>query len=60
MPATTAKPFLVALGMTVMISGLLFIHREDKTLFFTIVFGGAALLVGSLYAWLTSPLEEEY
>jgi cytochrome c oxidase subunit 1 len=59
MPADTVKPALAALGMTIMISGLLFAHRDDKTLFLTIVLGGAALLVWSLVAWLTSPLERE-
>jgi heme/copper-type cytochrome/quinol oxidase subunit 1 len=59
MPADTAKPALAALAMTIMLGGLLFAHREDKTLFFVIVLGGAALLVGSLVAWLTSPLERE-
>jgi len=59
MPADTVKPALAALGMTIMISGLLFAHRDDKTLFFTIVLGGAAILVASLVAWLTSPLERQ-
>ncbi|HET7458027.1 MAG TPA: cytochrome c oxidase subunit I [Gemmatimonadaceae bacterium] len=58
MPLSTAKPLVAAFGMVVMISGLLFAHRDDKTLFFTVVLGGAAILVGALYAWLTSPLEE--
>jgi hypothetical protein len=43
-----------------MISGMLFIHRDSKALFYTLVLGGAALLVGSLYAWLTTPLEAEH
>jgi hypothetical protein len=59
MPADTIKPSLVALGMTIMISGLLFIHRDSKTLFFVVVFGGATLLVASLVGWLTSPLERD-
>ncbi|MFL5576619.1 MAG: cytochrome c oxidase subunit I [Gemmatimonadaceae bacterium] len=60
MPTATAKPALTALGMVIMISGMLFVHRESKTLFFFVVLGGAAILVTSLYAWLTSPLEEEH
>ena len=58
MPSNTAKPALAALAMTIMISGLLFIHLEKKALFFTLVLGGALLLVTTLVAWLTSPLEE--
>jgi cytochrome c oxidase subunit 1 len=60
MPMATAKPALTALGMVIMISGMLFVHRESKALFLAVVLGGAALLVGSLYAWLTSPLEEAH
>jgi cytochrome c oxidase subunit 1 len=59
MPADTVKPSLVALGMTIMISGLLFIHRDSKALFFVVVCGGATLLGASLVGWLTSPLERD-
>jgi len=27
---------------------------------FTLMFGGAAILVGSLYAWLLTPLEPDH
>ena len=60
MPMPTIKPLIVAAGIVIMISGLLFIHRESKTIAFTLIFGGAAILVGFLYAWLLSPLEEEH
>jgi hypothetical protein len=60
MPAPTAKPLVAAAAMVIMISGMLFVHRESKALFYIFVLGGAALLVASLYAWLTSPLEEEH
>jgi cytochrome c oxidase subunit 1 len=60
MPYSTIKPFLAALGLTVMITGLLFSNSEHKAYMFVLLFGGAALLVGSLYAWLTSPLEPEH
>jgi hypothetical protein len=60
MPSLTAWPAATAFGIVVMLSGLLFAHRDDKTLFFTFVFSGATILVGSLYAWLTSPLEEHH
>jgi cytochrome c oxidase subunit 1 len=60
MPSPTAKPFVTALGLVIMVAGMLFKHLEDQTLFYTVVLGGAAILVFSLYAWLTSPLEEEH
>jgi cytochrome c oxidase subunit 1 len=60
MPSPTAKPLVTALAMVIMLSGLLFVHRESKALFYTFVLGGATLLVTTLYAWLTSPLEEEH
>jgi hypothetical protein len=37
---------------------MLFKHRPDQTMFYTIVIGGAATLVLSLYNWLTTPLED--
>jgi cytochrome c oxidase subunit 1 len=60
MPSPTLKPLFTAVGLTIMVSGLLFTHLENKTPFYTLVLGGAAILVGSLYAWLTTPLEEEH
>ena len=60
MPVPTIKPLIVAAGIVIMISGLLFIHRESKPIAFTLIFGGAATLVGFLYAWLLSPLEEAH
>ena len=43
-----------------MFSGLLFIHRDSKAIAFTLMFGGATILVGFLYAWLLSPLEPDH
>jgi cytochrome c oxidase subunit 1 len=60
MPTPTLKPLVTAVGLTIMVSGLLFTHLENKAPFFTIVLTGAAIMVGSLYAWLTTPLEEEH
>ena len=48
---------MTVLGIIVMLSGLLFIHRESKAISFTLIATGASMLVGFLYAWLTSPLE---
>jgi cytochrome c oxidase subunit 1 len=60
LPYSTVKPFAAALGLTIMLCGLLLSHNENKAPEFVCLFGGAALLVGSLYAWLTSPLEPEH
>jgi cytochrome c oxidase subunit 1 len=60
MPNPTAKPFVAALAMVVMISGMLFMHRESKALALAIIFSGAAVFIGGLYAWLTTPLEDAH
>jgi cytochrome c oxidase subunit 1 len=60
MPLPTIKPLLVAAGIIIMFSGLIFIHLEKKTVAFTLIGAGAAMLVGFLYAWLLSPLEEAH
>jgi cytochrome c oxidase subunit 1 len=57
MPFPTVKPLFTALGIVVMFSGLIFIHLDMFAVAMTITLSGAALLTGSLYAWLTSPLE---
>ena len=51
---------LILAGIIVMFSGLLFIHRDNKTMAFTLIGVGASMLVGFLYAWLLSPLEEAH
>jgi hypothetical protein len=60
MPSPSIKPLVTAVGLTVMISGMLFKHLENQTPFYVLVLGGATILVASLYAWLTTPLEEEH
>jgi heme/copper-type cytochrome/quinol oxidase subunit 1 len=57
MPFNTIKPFLVALGIIIMLSGLIVLHAGKFPLAMATILGGAAFMVGSLYAWLTSPLE---
>jgi cytochrome c oxidase subunit 1 len=49
MPFPTIKPLIVAAGIVIMFSGLIF----GKVL----LFGGAIITVVFLYDWLTSPLE---
>jgi len=57
MPFNTVKPFCVALGIIIMMSGLIVLHSGHFPLAMTVMLGGSAFMVGSLYAWLTSPLE---
>jgi cytochrome c oxidase subunit 1 len=52
LPYSTIKPLIVAFGLIVMFCGLITTH--------VLIFVGAAILVGSLYAWLCSPLEPEH
>ena len=74
LPDPTVKPFFVALGMVIMLGSPLFMHeaqireiagnaaghRTAMTMFWIFVLGGAALMVGSLYNWLLTPLESEH
>ena len=57
MPFPTIKPMFVAIGIIVMFSGLIVLHAGNFPLAMATMLGGAAFMVGSLYAWLTSPLE---
>ncbi len=57
MPFPTIKPLFAALFMSLMFSGLLFIHKNNWPMAYTFIFGGAAGMVISLYSWLLSPLE---
>ena len=56
-PFPTVKPFMVALGIIITFSGLIVLHAGKFPLAMALMIGGAAFMVGSLYAWLTSPLE---
>ncbi len=60
MPNPSIKPLIVAFGVVVMFAGMLFMHRESKTLAVSINIAGALILVFGLYAWLTTPLEDEH
>jgi len=57
MPFNTVKPAIAALAIVMMFGGLLFTHKGQFALAMTITIGSACLFVGTLYAWLTSPLE---
>ena len=56
-PFSTVKPFLVAVGIIVLFSGLIVMHAGKFPLALAMMLGGGAFMVASLYAWLTSPLE---
>jgi len=57
MPLATAKPAFTAVGLVVMFSGLLFLRNDMFAVSMTVTLSGAAMLIGGLYVWLTSPLE---
>jgi cytochrome c oxidase subunit I len=59
-PYPTVKPLVAALGLVIMLCSLLFSRADSHVVMYTLLFGGATILVGSLYAWLTSPLEPEH
>jgi cytochrome c oxidase subunit 1 len=60
MPNPTIKPLIAALGMTVMFSGLLFIHKDKMSLALATMIGGALIMVTALYAWVLTPLEDAH
>jgi cytochrome c oxidase subunit 1 len=60
MPNPTIKPMIAAIGMTVMFSGLLFIHKDRMSLALGTIIGGALIMTMALYAWLLTPLEDAH
>ncbi|HEY0997562.1 MAG TPA: cytochrome c oxidase subunit I [Gemmatimonadaceae bacterium] len=60
MPNPTIKPLLTGLFMTVMFSGLLFLHVNKHGLALAVMLGGAAAMVAFLYAWLLTPVEDAH
>jgi len=57
MPFPTIKPLFTAAFMVLMFSGLIFIHLDKFALGIGLTIAFAAAFVGTLYGWLTSPLE---
>src|SRR5581483_7280138 len=57
MPFPTIKPLFAALFMVIMVGGLVFIHAANLQVALAVMIGGAALFIGTVYGWLTSPLE---
>ncbi|HEY2067779.1 MAG TPA: cytochrome c oxidase subunit I [Gemmatimonadaceae bacterium] len=60
MPNPTIKPLICAIGMTVMFTGLLFLHLEKTQLALMTIIGGALIMTLSLYAWVLTPLEDAH
>jgi cytochrome c oxidase subunit 1 len=60
MPNPTIKPLICALGLTIMFSGLLFIHKDKMPLALATMIGGALVMTMALYAWLLTPLEDAH
>jgi hypothetical protein len=46
--------------MTIMFSGLLFIHKDKMPLALATMIGGALIMTMALYAWLLTPLEDAH
>jgi hypothetical protein len=57
MPFPTIKPLFTALFLVLMFTGLIFIHLDLFAVAMVLTISFAAAFVGSLYGWLTSPLE---
>jgi len=60
MPNQTIKPLICAGGMTVMFSGLLFMHKDKMPLALAVILTGALIMTMSLYAWVLTPLEDHH
>src|SRR4051812_34938502 len=60
MPNQTIKPLICAAGMTVMFTGLLFIHKDKMSLAMATILTGALIMTLSLYAWVLTPLEDPH
>jgi cytochrome c oxidase subunit 1 len=60
MPNPTIKPLICALGLTVMFTGLLFIHKDKMSLALATIISGALIMVTALYAWVLTPLEDAH
>ena len=60
MPNPTIKPLLTAFAMTVMFSGLFFVHLEMMAVALLLMIGGALGMAVMLYNWLLTPLEDAH
>jgi cytochrome c oxidase subunit 1 len=60
MPNPTIKPFVAALALVLGVGSMLFMHMENKLVPVGMIVTFGALFVGTLYAWLTTPLEDAH
>jgi cytochrome c oxidase subunit 1 len=60
MPNQTIKPLICAAGMTIMFTGLLFMHKDKMSLAIATILTGALIMTMALYAWVLTPLEEAH
>jgi CBS-domain-containing membrane protein len=59
LPTPTAKPAAAALGIVIMLGGLM-LSRMGWSVALPVLLGGAAVMIVALYSWLLSPLEPEH
>jgi cytochrome c oxidase subunit 1 len=59
MPNPSLMPFVTAVGIVAMFSGMLFL-QDNFAVALTLLLGGAATWIGALYNWLTTPLEDAH
>jgi cytochrome c oxidase subunit 1 len=60
MPTPTIKPLWVAVGILILMSSLPVLYADKHAIAYGLMAIGTVTLVGSLYAWLTTPLEAEH
>jgi len=60
MPNQTIKPLICAAGMTIMFTGLLFIHMDKMSLAIATMLTGALIMTFAFYAWVLTPLEDHH
>jgi cytochrome c oxidase subunit 1 len=60
MPTPTMKPLWVAFGILVLMGSLPFLYAGRHGVAYALMAAGAIVMVGSLYGWLTTPLEEHH
>jgi cytochrome c oxidase subunit 1 len=57
MPFPTIKPLFAALFMVLMVGALVLVHAISMPVAVGVMIVSAALFIGTVYGWLTSPLE---
>jgi hypothetical protein len=60
MPNPSIKPLIVAGGIMMIVTGMLFMHVDNKLVPWGIIVTGSLVFTLGLYAWLLTPLEDEH